>query len=134
MNVDPDWVLLAGSWVFTADGATLVWSNQKGISIREVPSGRELKHFATRAMGPTDGASLSADGKRLALMSGCIVSLFSVATGKLLDEVECHDSAACKAVLISPDGRILATRSGSVSDKDQPVQPLLKLWKIPDSW
>lgn len=133
-DVDPDWVDLAGSWVFSSDGSTLVWTNQKGISIRDVPSGKERKHFHTRPMGSTDGATLSSDGRLLAVRSGRTVSLFSTETGKLLNEVECHDSADCRAVRLSPDGRILATQSASINGKDQPVAPLLKLWKITGSW
>jgi hypothetical protein len=68
------------------------------------------------------------------VLSGRVVMMYGVKTGKLLDEVECHESADGKAVLISPDGRTLATRSGSINGQDRPVQPLLKLWTIPDSW
>ena len=109
MNFDPDWGLLAGSWVFSGDGSTQVTCNQRGLLIREVPSGRELKHIDTNLIATTHGASLSSDGKLLAVTAGSQACLFNLNTGKLLDHVDCGEST-CTAVLISPDGHTLATR------------------------
>ena len=56
MDFDPDWGLLAGSWVFSGDGSTQVTCNQRGLLIREVPSGRELKHIDNNLIATTHGA------------------------------------------------------------------------------
>jgi WD40 repeat protein len=134
MNIDPYWSVLAGAWVFSADGSRLFTCNQRGISIREVPSGKVLKHFEAPDIGVPAGASLSADGRLLAVISGRNVSLFNAQTGQLLGEVECHESASCKAAAISPDSRTMATWSGLINGQERWVQPVLTLWKIPDSW
>jgi len=134
MHFDPSWTSLAGCWVFSADASRLVTCNQRRISIRQVPSGKELKHFDAPDIGAPNGACFSSNGRFLAVRSGRIVRLFSVERGRLLDEVECHESAACKAIAISPDGRTMATWSGLIDGQEKWVQPVLKLWKIPDSW
>jgi WD40 repeat protein len=127
---DPDWVVLAGSWAFSADGSTFVTCNQKGLLIREVPSGRKLRYFGKTSF-VTSNASLSSDGKLLAVNVGC-VSLINIETGNSLGDVDC--GGGCASVLISPDGRLMATQTETIDAKDKPVMPLLKLWKVHTSW
>jgi WD40 repeat protein len=132
-GVDPDWGVLAGSWAFSADGSTLVTCNQRGLLIREVPSGKKLRHFDKDSFVTTN-ASLSADGKLLAVNSGCVL-LFNAETGRQLGAVSCGgDDAGCDSVLISRDGHALATQRETVGWRDQSVMPLLKVWRIPASW
>jgi len=132
-DFDPDWAVLAGSWVFSADGSALVTCNQRGLLIREVPSGRELQHFGTADIATTQGASLSSDGKLLAVTTGSLVSLFNLETGEPLGDVDAGKEAACTAVLLSPDGRTLATQREKVGWNDKPVRPLLRAWRIPET-
>jgi hypothetical protein len=39
----------------------------------------------------------------------------------------------CYGVRFSPDGRILATDTSWENDRDEPVKPLLRFWKIDSS-
>jgi WD40 repeat protein len=132
-DFDPDWAVLAGSWAFSADGSTLVTCNQKGLLVREVPSGRELRRFGTAYIASTHGASLSSDRRLLAVTTGCLVSLFDLEAGKLLGDVNAGQLAACTVALLSPDGRTLATQRATVGSNDKPVSPLLRAWRIPES-
>ena len=40
----------------------------------------------------------------------------------------------CDVLCFSPDGRILATNTESSDMLDRSVRPLLRFWKIPESW
>jgi WD40 repeat protein len=133
-NFDPDWTYLGGSWVFSADGTKLVTCNQKGILIREVPSGRTVKHIKTEPIATTSSAALSTDGKRLAVASGTLVKVFNLETGKLLGEVNAGDSALCKQVVLSRDGRTMASQRSATDAADRFVGSMLKVWRLPDQW
>ena len=64
-----------------------------------------------------------------------VVALVSLESGKVLDTFECcPPQMVCNHVCFSPNGRILATDTSGVDQNDNYVDPLLKLWKIPDNW
>ncbi len=64
-----------------------------------------------------------------------LASLISLESGSILDTVECGPvESICKLIRLSPDGHSLATLTEAVNGKDQPVDPVLRLWKIPASW
>ncbi len=133
-NLDDSWLTLVGSYVFSSDGSWLVTCNQQGILIRELPSGKRLKHIKAQPIVATIGASLSSDKKRLAFVSGSVAEVYNLESGKPLGVVNAGDSADCTAAVLSPDGRILATQRSPVNWKDEPVGSLLKVWRLPDDW
>ena len=63
------------------------------------------------------------------------VALVSMETGRILSTFECCPPLwVCDNACFSPDGRILATDTFAFNGHDQPVLPILKLWRIPASW
>ncbi len=133
--------LKPGGWVFSRDGSILISCEENGLWLRQVPSGKVLKHFDPSppfSLGYTPRPSVSDDGKLLAVAlhpHPNLVSLISLESGKLLDQLEGGPPLTiCDLGLLSPDGRILATRTEGVNQKDQGVDPLLKLWTLPASW
>jgi WD40 repeat protein len=131
-----------GNSIFSEDGSTLITYRNRRISILEAPSGVEIKHFDVFG-GYNEGndalLSISADGRLLATGGGFpnshLASLISLESGRILDTVKCGpDESICKSIRLSPDGRSLATLTEAVNAKDQPVMPVLRLWKLPASW
>jgi len=129
-----------GSYIFSEDGATLVCYNRTRLSLLEVPSAKERKRFAFDLPTLDDLAqlSLSSDARLLAvggLAGEGDVGLVSLESGKVLGTVECAPPGMNRNVIrLSPDGRTLATNTSAINEKDQPVRPLLKLWRIPAAW
>lgn len=130
-----------GGWVFSHDGSKLISCEDSRLSIREVHSGKELMRF--RASPEFSGGypplpSVSSDGKLLAVQGypdSHVASVISLETGKHLGRVECGPPLSlCNVVRLSPDGRTMATQTNGVDAHDQPVKPILKLWKLPASW
>jgi WD40 repeat protein len=131
-----------GDWVFSEDGSALISWKGNRVSLLDVPSGKDIKHFdltpAYNAALHYRRLSLSSDRKLLAVggfpdaNQAGLVSLESV---KVLATVECGPPlTVCKRIRLSPDGRTLATITDGVNSKDQPVPPLFKLWRLPASW
>jgi len=125
-----------GSYAFSADGATLVCYNRSRLSLLEVPSGKERKRlpFIPPTGGDTNSLSLSADSRLLAvagLRGRRTVGLVSLESGRVLGAVEYGPPGMlCRTICLSPDGHTLATNTWAINDKDQSVDPLLKLWSI----
>jgi WD40 repeat protein len=74
------------------------------------------------------GVALSRDGKLLA--TACLdrtARLYDTATGKLRASLAGH-SQPLKAVVFSPDGKLLATGSGTFADPDRPAE--IMLWDV----
>lgn len=129
---------LGGSWVFTRDGSALVACEKNRLSLRAVPSGKELKHYDVTdefILGSELLPSVSSDGKLLAVPSypsGNVASVISLYTGKIVGQVECGPRLTiCHFARLSPDGRTLATQTGAINAEDKPVEPALKLWRLP---
>jgi WD40 repeat protein len=135
-------VIAFGDFTFSADGSFLVSCAKNRLSLLDVPSGKELKHFdfipPFDPPGHSDVLSISSDGKLLAVggyPDSRNTSLISLVSGKVLAAVECAPPLTdCKLARLSADGRTLATLSWAVNTQDQPVPPLFKLWRLPASW
>jgi WD40 repeat protein len=135
---------IGGGFRFSADGSILVSYDGKRISCWDVTSGRELRHFEfgssrlPKDYDVDDCLAVSPNKKVLAVgyfARVYIVALISLESGKVLDRFECCPrSMFCSTVCFSPDGRILATDTEDVDMQDQLVKPLLRFWKIPESW
>ncbi len=130
-----------GDWVFSRDGSKLISCEDSQLSIRDVPSGKVLKRLPVSIEFGSDysqNPSMSFDGKLLAVggyPGSHLASVLSLETGKLLGRVEFGPPLSlCKFVRLSPDGRTMATQTYGVNSHDEPVTPIMKLWKLPASW
>jgi WD40 repeat protein len=109
------------------------------VTLWDVPSGRESRRFPFKPAYPghSDHLSLSPDKKVLAVggfTKSHLVGLISLESGKVLGTFECcSQEMTCDVVRFSPDGRILATDTSSANHRDQGVDPLLRLWRVPAS-
>jgi WD40 repeat protein len=128
----------ADRFVFSGNGATLVSFGGNRLSVMQVPSARELRHFELdppAVQGDSICMCLSFDGTLLAAgryPDKNAVGLISLKTGKLLDTLECGpESTICRQIWLSPQGSTLATMTYGVNLRDQPVPTLFKLWRIP---
>jgi WD40 repeat protein len=99
---------------FTPDGKTLVSQGATdGTRIWDVATGRQRHHILNDPpTEPNNGAALSPDGKTLALVGQSGIRLYEVATATLIRTVNSEHS---ELPVFSPDGRILAARSGPSS-------------------
>jgi WD40 repeat protein len=135
---------LRGGFVFSPDCRVLVAYYGNRITVWAVSSGTLLKKFAfgtnhnTYAYDYSDCLAISPDNKVLAVgLFGAInsVGLISLVSGKILDRFDCCPAGMfCNAVLFSPDGRLLLTDTSEHDMEDRDVLPLLRLWKVPESW
>jgi WD40 repeat protein len=133
-----------GGFRFSRDGSVLVSYNGYQVCIWAIPSGELMKRFtfpssfAPSGYGYLDCLSLSPNSKVLAVggfTEPHIVGLISLVSGDVLDKFECcPTSMCCDAIEFSWDGRILATDTDAVDRTDKSVKPLLRFWKLPDSW
>jgi len=122
---------------FSGNGLTLVCCEERKLSVREVSSGKELRHFELNPpfdLGRSPCLSVSFDGKLLAAGRHLAVnsaSLISLESGKLLATVECGpEEAICRLVQLSADGSTFATMTMGVDVNDRPARPLLRLWRM----
>jgi WD40 repeat protein len=92
---------------FTPDGKTLVSQGVDGVRVWDAATGNQRYHFPLDASVKTFGAnaSLSADGRRVAVPGEFGVCLWDVGTSKLLRKV---GSGTCMWPCFSPDGKTLA--------------------------
>ncbi len=128
--------------IFSTDGSVLVSCTKNRLSLLAVPSGKQLKHFdfvqPFGHPGHSELLSISADGKLLAVgeyPADQKATLISVESGKILGMVECGPRLTiCDMLQLSADGRILVTSTCGVNTNDQPVEPWLKIWRLPEKW
>ena len=133
-----------GGFVFSEDGSSLVGIYRDHLSVWEIPSGRQLRRLTFDP--PRDGSytsmgaiALSPDKKSVAVLGfegkKNLVGLLSSESGLLLDRFECCPFGMIgRAVVFSPDGRMLATDTYAMNSRDLSVDPLLKLWRLPVTW
>ena len=133
-----------GGFVFSEDGSSLVGIYRDHLSVWEIPSGRQLRRLTFDP--PRDGSytsvgaiALSPDKKLVAVLGfegkKNLVGLLSSESGVVLDRFECCPFGMIgRTVVFSPDGRMLATDTYAENSRDQSVDPLLKLWRLPASW
>jgi WD40 repeat protein len=127
-------------FVFSADSKMLVGYRPGHIEMWASESGRQVKHFMIEdgLHGSTSELSLSRDQGILAMArrdQPNQVSIVSLQTGKHLGIINCGPaSTICKHINFSPTERLLASQTDSVNTQDKYVVPIIKLWKIPDSW
>ena len=138
-------VVGSGEFVFSDDVSTLVSYDGDEAWVWNVPSGKQLKHFVFKPNYSAGDYSVhpgcldvSSDKKLLAVANfrqTNVVGVVSLETGKALGEFQSGPFPMLSHVVrFSPDRRILATDNQSVGITDNSVQPLLRLWKIPESW
>jgi WD40 repeat protein len=130
-----------GDFIFSDDGSTLVSRQASGISIFELPSGTELKHFDVAPPHSNScalGISRAPRPRLLAVgrhPAPYLASLISLDTGKVLGVVECGPPGTiCERVRLSNDGRTLVTGTYPWSTRDQPALPWMKIWRLPETW
>ena len=126
-----------GVFVFADDGSTLVAYTETALTVWDVPSGKKSLQFANppgRSSSPTE-PSISFDNKRLAVghfTRTNDVGLIDIETGKVIETfVIAPDEMICRAVRFAPGGCLLVTDIHGVDNRDQGVDPVLRLWKIP---
>jgi WD40 repeat protein len=134
----------SGGVCFSTNGLTLVAYNGNEVSLWDISSGKQFRRFAfnssylTPGYVNTDCLSMSPDKKLLAVgwfTKMNTVGIISLESGKLLDTFECGPPLMmCSTVNFSPTGRMFATDTDSVDNNDREAEPLLRFWKIPDSW
>jgi hypothetical protein len=127
------------SSVFLADSSAVVSFRGTRLSLLDVPSGRVRRYLEIAPIAPDRRQlAISSDGKLLAVPGSPearLASLIGLGSGELLATVECGSPLMiCETIRFSPDGRTLATDTYAVDRNDQPVQPLLKLWRVPAVW
>jgi WD40 repeat protein len=131
-----------GGFLFSEDSSTLVSYDGDQMCVWDVPSGKESRRFAFQpGYTPTSSANhlaLSPDKKVLAVgwfTESHVVGLISLQSGKVLGTFECSPAPMiCEAIRFSPDGRIFATDTQTTDGRDRVVRPLLRFWKIHESW
>jgi WD40 repeat protein len=135
----------SGEFAFSDDVSTLVSYDGKQARVWDIPSGKELKRFVFRPSYCPDGysvytgcLSVSSDKRLMAVgnfRKTNAVGVISLETGKHLGEFQSGPYPMMShVVLFSPDGRILAIDNQPHGITDNLVQPLLRLWRIPESW
>jgi WD40 repeat protein len=134
----------SGEAVFSDDASMLVSYDGESVTRWAVPTGKKLGRIQFESSreppgGRTRGRlSISPDNRLLAI--GCftqvnLVAIVSLESGKVLDTFACCPRLMfCSKVRFSPDSRILVTDTEEHNQNDQPVEPLLRFWKIPDEW
>jgi WD40 repeat protein len=117
-----------GVWrlALSPDGKHLVAGcNGRPLRAWEVATGRELDHFSKTATDREQPLFLP-DGKTIVTAGEGAVTIWEAATAKQLRRLE----GTGLAIVASPDGKVLATGSGTVSDwrpdKDSPI----RLWDV----
>jgi WD40 repeat protein len=135
---------LRGGFVFSPDCTMLVAYYGNRATIWNVPSGKLSKKFEffrnynIYAHAYLDCLSISPNNEVLAVgLFGAInrVGLISLASGKVLDRFDCCPALmGCKTVIFSPDGRLLVTDTWNHDIKDREVEPMLRAWKVLESW
>jgi RNA polymerase sigma factor (sigma-70 family) len=101
------------NWLqFTPDGKSLVSQGWDGVAIWKADTGKQLHLFPydRGAAFPDEGVSLSKNGKLLAMSGKSGAYIHDVATGK---RVKTIGTSEVGLTLLSPDGKILAVRSGT---------------------
>jgi len=107
--------------VFSPDGKTLISDGDDGISIWDVVTGKQLRHFKSDwGRGPRERFSLSPDGAEIAIPFDGAIHLFEVNTDK---EVRSFGSkgGSYYTLRFSPNGKKLAALCG-VADKSGLVE------------
>ena len=130
-----------GDFIFSDDGSTIVHYTTNLLSVTEIPSGKQLKRFVAKPPvreGNSVVLSLSSKAKLLAVggrLEDRLASVISLESGDVLGTVECGPPLTiCEKLQISLDGRTLVTGTHGANTKDQPVEPWLKIWRLPENW
>jgi WD40 repeat protein len=132
-------LLKLGDSTFWEDGSRVVHLVDNWLSILEVPSGKELKRLDTKEpFSSSHVLSLSSKANTLAVgryAKSNLTSIISLESGKILGTIECGDPLMiCERVRLSSDGRTLVTGTYGVNSHDQPVEPSMKIWRLPEKW
>jgi WD40 repeat protein len=130
-----------GESTFWDDGSRIVHLAGSRLSIREIPSGRELKRLDVTPPPRSDDSRVLAVSSHANILAvgrypeSNLASIISMDSGKVLGTVECGPPLAiCERVRLSTDGRILVTGTYGVNTHDQPDDPWLKIWRLPEKW
>ncbi len=131
-----------GNSSFWHDGSRVVHLIGTRISIIEVPSGKVLKRLDVDTPPPMspDSHPLSLSSRVNVLAVGRyptsnLASLISLDSGKVLGSVECGPPLTiCERIRLSAEARILVTGTYAVNSHDEPIDPWLKVWRLPEKW
>ncbi len=110
----------ANAAVFTRDGKTAIVGDHSGdIVYWDVATGRVVRRL--KAQGSVFSLAITADGKTLASGANDGLSLWDVATGKLISNYADVDRSALVQILFTPDGKTMALRF---------TNPRIYLWDV----
>jgi RNA polymerase sigma factor (sigma-70 family) len=101
------------NWLqFTPDGKSLVSQSRDGVAIWQADTGKQIHFFPfdKRAGLPDEGASISRDGKLLAMSGKSGAYIHDIATGK---HVQTIGTSEVGLTQLSPDGKILAVQNAT---------------------
>jgi WD40 repeat protein len=102
---DPD----GQGFAITPDGKTLILVARTTGEIREVESGKRLHYFGIGSTGRLPSWSVTPDGRTLAVVCGCVVNQWDVATGENKNVSPGH-RFPITAVAVARDGKSVITQ------------------------
>jgi WD40 repeat protein len=117
----------ASNGAFSADGTRFAVAMGLGVTIWDVPTGRELRHLPAPFpgfQGQATRIAFSPDGRLLIAANGnrSHVYAWEVATGGLATDVKCEELS--HAIAVGPDGRTIATAEGRNDS-------VVRVWDLP---